>query len=248
MCLPVSLSIHLSICLSTYPCIYLSNLLNLLSNPCFKTGFAKEQKPVWTWCCFYHFHLDMCFAPQRRALFHHLSFQKCSGAAEMCFPPHNRHNRALLAHLNCKECSRTEALCTFWLVLCTTTPCLLKVLRATTACAFSNVSTSESTPNRLCFYHFDLDMWFASQPRALFFWTLNISTSTSALPLRYLSILTPTCAPRNNGMQFFNSHLTKWLRAALAILLFDPLEPQSIGKTRGFATCLPFRTPWSSFY
>ena len=28
--------------------------------------------------CFVHFNLDMCFAPQRRALFWHLNFQKCS--------------------------------------------------------------------------------------------------------------------------------------------------------------------------
>ena len=27
---------------------------------------------------FVHFHLEMCFAPQRRALFQHLNFQKCS--------------------------------------------------------------------------------------------------------------------------------------------------------------------------
>ena len=28
--------------------------------------------------CFVHFHLEMCFAPQRRALFRHLNFQKWS--------------------------------------------------------------------------------------------------------------------------------------------------------------------------
>ena len=35
--------------------------------------------------------------------------------------------------------------------------------------------------------------------------------------------------------------------AALASLLFDPPEPQNIGKTQCFATCVPFRAPWSSF-
>ena len=30
--------------------------------------------------CFVHFHFEMCFAPQRRALFRHLNFQKWSGA------------------------------------------------------------------------------------------------------------------------------------------------------------------------
>ena len=28
--------------------------------------------------------LEMCFAPQRRALFRHLNFQKCSGAEVLC--------------------------------------------------------------------------------------------------------------------------------------------------------------------
>ena len=34
--------------------------------------------------CFVHFDFDMCFAPQRRALFRHLTFQKWSGAGVLC--------------------------------------------------------------------------------------------------------------------------------------------------------------------
>ena len=34
--------------------------------------------------CFVHFHLEMCFAPQRRALFRHLNFQKWSDAGVFC--------------------------------------------------------------------------------------------------------------------------------------------------------------------
>ena len=34
--------------------------------------------------CFVHFDLEMCFAPQRRALFQHLNFQKWSGAEVFC--------------------------------------------------------------------------------------------------------------------------------------------------------------------
>ena len=34
--------------------------------------------------CFVHFDLDMCFAPQRRTLFQHLIFQKCSEAVVLC--------------------------------------------------------------------------------------------------------------------------------------------------------------------
>ena len=34
--------------------------------------------------CFVHFDFEMCFAPQRRALFRHLKFQKCSGPGVFC--------------------------------------------------------------------------------------------------------------------------------------------------------------------
>ena len=34
--------------------------------------------------CFVHFHFEMCFAPQRRALFRHLNFQKCSETQVFC--------------------------------------------------------------------------------------------------------------------------------------------------------------------
>ena len=53
--------------------------------------------------CFVHFDLEMCFAPQRRALFRHRNFQKCS---------------------------ETQVLCTFWLgnVLRATTACTFSSL------------------------------------------------------------------------------------------------------------------------
>ena len=84
--------------------------------------------------CFWHFDFQMCFAPQRRALFR---------------------------HLNCQKWSRPGVFCTFWLG---------NVLRATTACTFSHffdIATSKSGPNMVCFVHFDIEMCFAPQQRAL---------------------------------------------------------------------------------
>ena len=51
-----------------------------------------------TMVCFVHFDFEMCFMPQRRALFRHRNFQKWSDAEvfcthfdfEMCFAPHRR--------------------------------------------------------------------------------------------------------------------------------------------------------------
>ena len=92
--------------------------------------------------CFVHFHLQMCFAPQRRALFRHLNFQKWSGAGVFC------------------------------------TFSLGNVLRATTACTFST----------------------SQLPKVVRSWCV-------------LYILTWNCASRHNGVQFFVSHLARWLRA-----------------------------------
>ena len=177
----------------------------------------------------------MCFAPQQRALFRHRNFQKWS-----------EHG----------------VFCTFWLgnVLRATTACtfstsqLPKVVRAwcvlyilTWKCAsrhngvhFFDIATSKSGPSMVCFVHFDLEMCFAPQRRALFrhrnfqkwsdngvfrtFWLGNVlrattacTFSTSQLPkvVRQwcvLYILTWKCASRHNGVQFFISHLASSLR------------------------------------
>ena len=92
----------------------------------------------------------------------------------------------------------------------------------------------------MCFVHFDLEVCFASQLRALF--------STSQLP----KVVRTWCfahfdletrfAPQRRAI----FHLST-ASAALASLLFDPPEPQIIGKTQCFAIFLPFRAPGSLF-
>ena len=166
----------------------------------------------------------MCFAPQRRALFRHRNFQKRSDTEVFFF--------------------------TFWLG---------NVLRATTACTFStsqlpkavrhsgvlyiltwkcasrhnsvqffDMLTSKSGPTLRCFVHFDLEMCFAPQRRAIFrhvnfqkrsdtevfctFWLGNVLRATTAC--NFSSLIWPAgSAP-----------------AALVSLLFDPPEPQIVGK------------------
>ena len=80
---------------------------------------------------------------------------------------------------------------------------------------FFDISTSTSGPILRCFVHFDFEMCFAPQQRALF-----------------SSLIWPAgSAP-----------------AALASLLFIPLEPQIKGKNQCFATFLPFRASASAFF
>ena len=74
----------------------------------------------------------MCFAPQRRALFRHLNFQKWSENGVLCTFWLGNVLRATTActfrHLNFQKWSEPGVFCTFW---------LQNVLRATTACTFS---------------------------------------------------------------------------------------------------------------
>ena len=66
--------------------------------------------------CFVHFDFDMCFAPQRRALFRHRNVQKWSEPLvfhfdfDMCFAP---QRRALFRHLNFQKWSDNGVFCTF---------------------------------------------------------------------------------------------------------------------------------------
>ena len=122
----------------------------------------------------------MCFAPQRRALFRHLNFQKWSGPGVFC---------------------------TFW---------LRNELRATTEVHFFDISTSKSGPDLVCFVHFDFEMCFAPQRRALFrhlnfqrwsgagvfctFWLRNVLRATacnfsSLIWLRTRRLSEPTFRP-----------------------------------------------------
>ena len=95
------------------------------------------------------------------------------------------------------------------------------------------------------------------------FWLQNVlrattacTFSTSQLPKVVrewcvLYILTWKCASCHNGVHFFDISTSKSgprPPAALASLLFDPPEPQIIGKTQCFATFLPFRASASSFF
>ena len=101
---------------------------------------------------------------------------------------------------------------------------------------FLDISTFKSGPTMVCFVHFDLEMCFAPQRRALFrhlnfqkwsengvlctFWLGNVLGATTACNCS--SLIWPAgSAP-----------------AALSSLLFDPPEPQIIGKTvfRDFPT------------
>ena len=110
---------------------------------------TSKSRPNLT--CFATFYFQMCFAPQRRALFPHRNFQKWSGPDvfctfyfQMCFAP---QRRALFPHLNFQKCSEHGVFCHFL---------LQNVLRATTACNFSSLICPDvSAPAALASLLFD---------------------------------------------------------------------------------------------
>ena len=111
---------------------------------------------------------------------------------------------------------------------------------------FFDISTSKSGPTLKCFVHFDLEMCFAPQRRALFRhlnfqkWSENGVLCTFSLR----NVLRATAACNFSSLIWPAGSAP----AALASLLFDPPEPQIIGKTQCFATFLPFRASASSFF
>ena len=177
----------------------------------------------------------------------------------MCFAP---QRRALCPHRNLQKRSDHGVFCTFWLrnVLRATTACtfstsqLTKVLRPwcvlyslTSKFAsrhngvhFFDISADKSAPTMMCFVHFDFEICFAPQRRALFrhlswqkwsdhgvfctFWLRNLLRATTACtfstsqltkvlrPWCVLYILTSKCASSHNGVQFFISHLARTRR------------------------------------
>ena len=61
--------------------VQLVKLVKLISVYCFDIVTSKKaQNPS----VFYTFDFEMCFAPQRRALFQHLNFQKWSENGVLC--------------------------------------------------------------------------------------------------------------------------------------------------------------------
>ena len=128
---------------------------------------------------------------------------------------------------------------------------------------FFDIATSKSGPELVCLVHFDFEMCFAPQRRALFrhrnfqkwsergvfctFWLGNVlrattacTFSTSQLPKVFrdpgvLYILTCKCASRHYGVQFFISHLASWLRTRrFSEPTFRPSGATIIGKNTVF--------------
>ena len=122
---------------------------------------TSKRAPKLT--CFVHFHFHMCFTPQRRAIFRHHNFKKCSESDVFCT-------------FSLPNVRFATAACNFLTLE------LQKVLRHrqflsifTSKCAFRHsgvqffdIGTSKSAPTPSVFEHFHFQMCFSPQRRAIF--------------------------------------------------------------------------------
>ena len=83
---------------------------------------------------------------------------------------------------------------------------------------FFDISTSKSGPTLRCFVHFDLEMCFAPQRRALFR-HLNFQKWSENWCVLY--ILTWQCASRHNGVYFFDISTSKSGPTLVCFVHFD---------------------------
>ena len=129
--------------------------------------------------CLVHFDLEMCFAPQRRALFPHLNFQKWSKREVLfVFSPAN----VLRATTACTfSTSQLPKVLQSWNVLCILT---WKFASRHNGVHFFRISTSKSGPKT------------SKLPKMLQSWSV-------------LGILTWKFASRHNGVHFFRISTSK---------------------------------------
>ena len=144
--------------------------------------------------------LDMCFAPQRRALFSAFSTSQLPKVVRhwsalhiltsKCASRHNGvHFLVLFRHLNFQKGSDTEVLCTFW---------LRNVLRATTACTFSTGQLPKAVRHWsvLCILTWEC----ASRHNGVHFF--DMSTSKVVRAWSFLYILSWTCSSHHPPCTF----------------------------------------------
>ena len=153
----------------------------------------STSKSAPTMVCFVHFDFEMCFPPQRRALFRDLNFQKWSEplvfltfwlrnvlrATTACTFSTSQLPKVLrpwcvLYILTSKCASRHNGVHFFNISTAKSGPELVCLYILTWKCAsrhngvhFFNISTAKSGLELVCFVHFDLEMCFAPQRRAL---------------------------------------------------------------------------------
>ena len=106
-------------------------------------------------------------------------------------------------------------------------------------------SISKRVPDLVCFVHFDFEMCFVPQRRARFQHLIFQKCSDVGV----LYVFTSNRASRRNCVQFFISHLPRWLRTRrFSEPTFRPSGATSHWKNTVFRDFPTFHAPGSSFF
>ena len=221
--------------------------------------------------CFVHFDLQMHVSPQRRAVFRHLHFKKCSETVSfLSFSLANVRFATAACNFSTSQLEKVVRAwgvlyiltykCTFrhsgvqfldiWTSKSAPRPSVFKIF--TCECAFRHsgvqffdISTWKSAPSMRCFVHFDLQMCVSPQRRAIFR-HLNLKKCSEHEVFCTFWLTNVRFATAACNFCFLSKTLTS-APAALTGLLFDWPDPRIIEKTQHFATSLTFRACVSSF-
>ena len=105
----------------------------------------------------------MCFSPQRRAIFRHLNFKKCSETVSfLTFSLGNVLLATAACNFSTSQLQKVVRTCSVLYIL------TWKCASRHSGVQFLHISTSKSGPNMQCFAHFDLKMGFSPQRHAIF--------------------------------------------------------------------------------
>ena len=199
ICPSIYVSIHLSIYLFIFLSVYLSISLSI-DRSIYLSIFLSVCLAIWTsksgptLRCFIQFDFQMCFAPQRRALFRDLNFQEWSEplvfltfwlpnvlrATTACTFSRSELPKVVQEWcafniLTSKCASRHNGVHFFEIWTSKSGPRMVFFVHFDSNCAsrhngvhFFDISTAKSGPELVCFVHFDFEMCFAPQRRAIF--------------------------------------------------------------------------------
>ena len=144
----------------------------------------STSKSVPRLVCFARFLIRICFAPQRRALFPHRNFQKCSEREVFCTFWLGNVLRAATTVCTFFDMSTSKSVLNMWRFVHLASKCASRH----NGVHFIDISTSKSDPAMVCFLNFDLEMFFAPQWPSLLFdlWSHKSLEKRIVSPLCYL--------------------------------------------------------------
>ena len=146
----------------------------------------------------------MCFSPQRRAIFQHLNFTKCSGTVSfLAFSLENVLFATAACNFSTSQLQKVLRDRQFFNILS------WKCASCHSGLQFFDIVTSKSGPKLRCFVHFDFKMCFSPQRRAIL---EQLNFKKCSEPLSFLAFSLQNVLLATAACNFSTSQLQKVVR------------------------------------